>query len=171
MLVSLQYFIDTYLSRYFASIGARVASTLADVLAEETALSIGSGVAAVLSGAGAVLAGVGVMLVVLAIVYKNRKAIAAFLEQKATPGPALACAAYLNAFESSRAIQLGPQSVKTALQQAQSALPYASFVNFFPSDSVKNELRNDGMSDDDLKTIGAFAPLSDDAMVQMSAGM
>jgi hypothetical protein len=171
VLVSLQYFIDTYLSRYFASIGARVASTLADVLAEETALSIGSGVAAVLSGAGAVLAGVGVMLVVLAIVYKNRKAIAAFLEQKATPGPALACAAYLNAFESSRAIQLGPQSVKTALQQAQSALPYASFVNFFPSDSVKNELRNDGMSDDDLKTIGAFAPLSDDAMVQMSAGM
>jgi hypothetical protein len=169
VLVSLQMVLDFFFSRYAAQVGARVAVILAEVVAEETAIAVGSAAAAVLAGAGAVIAGIGVIIVLVCIIYKNREAIQAFLEHEATPGPARACAAYLKAVESSRAYSVGAGAVKTALRQASDALPYAFFVNYMPPDRVKAELKAAGMSDEDLRVISAFAPLSVDAMARASA--
>jgi hypothetical protein len=167
VMVSLQMVLDFFFSRYAAQIGARVAVILAEVVAEETALAVGSAAAAVLAGAGAVIAGIGVIIVLVCIIYKNREAIQAFLEHESTPGPARACAAYLKAVESSRAYVVGAAAVKTALRQASDALAHAIFVNYMPPDRVKAELKADGMSDEDLRVIGAFAPLSIDAMARV----
>jgi hypothetical protein len=171
VLVSLQMVLDLFFTRYAAQIGARVALILTEVVAEETALAVGGAAAAALAGAGAVIGGIGVIIVLACIVYKNREAIQAFLEREATPGPARACAAYLKAVESSRAYSVGAGAVKTALRQASDALAHAIFVNYMPSDRVKAELEAAGMSDEDLRVISAFAPLSADAMTRAQVAM
>jgi hypothetical protein len=167
--ISLQPIIDFFFARAAGQIGARVAMLLADVVVEETAVAAGSAVAAVAAGLGAAIAGIGVLVVLGFIIYKNRSAIKAFLEDQSTPGPAKACAAYLKFIESARAYTLGPGGVRTALDQAKQALEHAMFVNFFPSDKVKAELKADGMSEEDLRVVGTLAPLSIDMMAGAAA--
>jgi hypothetical protein len=124
-----------------------------------------------MAGAAATLAGIGVLIVLVAIVYKNREAIGAFLAEEATPGPAKACRAYLKAVESSRAFTVGPAAVKTALSQATDALQHAVFVNYVPSERVRAELKALGMSDEDLRIIGSIAPLSPDVTMRAQMAM
>jgi hypothetical protein len=166
ILVSLQPAIDSFLSAYAPKIGARIVVILADVVAEETAVAVGGAAATALASAGAVIGGIGAIVVLGFLIYKNRAAILAFLEQESTPGPSRACKAYLKFIESTKAFQVGPEAVKSALRQASAALDHAIFINYVPSDKERAELKTAGLSEDDLRLIGTIAPYAPDVVAR-----
>jgi hypothetical protein len=149
--------------------GVRIALVVADVVAEDAAMALGTAATIALGSAGAICSGVGAIVLLGCIVYQNRDAIAALLKKESMPGPERACRAYLAMVNASRVYAVGPAAVRSAGEAASTALddPQTFFVNYALSPATKDELKAAGLSDQDLGVIGTIAPLSADSLLRM----
>jgi hypothetical protein len=132
-------------ARITLGVGARTAAAEAAAYGG-TALEAG-GVLAGAEAIGALLSGIGGLILVGLIVYRNRKA----LRQS---GPEVLCQEWLDGIAAARAVKVGPQDVRTALENCKSALDQASLspLNGFAPD-VRDDLKDAGLDNGDINMV------------------